>query len=132
MAACEIELTFNEVTLLCDAITLETAGPEGEGAYPDLMLKIGSAFIDSGPDKPRVKVMLTREELWMIREICKTPMTVGPEKVGLNLLRKIYPALRELHADEEVHGAVARIGEGSYDEPQKGEKADKIEEWNKK
>lgn len=132
MEGYETTLTFNEAILLSDSLSMFSTGPnQGSHAYPDLLLKVGGAFMDTGPDKPPARVMFSREELWMIREVAKSPISIGSERVGLNLLRKVYAGLLRLSAYDFVHDAVAQVGEttGSEDAPSKAESKQKIDQW---
>jgi hypothetical protein len=132
MEAVELEITQHEATFLSDALSMFTQGPNPEvRAYPDLLLKIGAALLEMTPSHPVCCVALDRDELWMVREVAKTGVTVGSEKVGLNLLLKAYAGLRRLHAADDMHGVVAQLGESldGTDELAKGDYRVKLNEW---
>lgn len=91
-----------------------TQGPPdaGEGPYPNLLLKIGGAILESESQKGLITVHLTLNELWMIREVAKSSVVVGSERVGLNLLLKIYGGLRVLSASAEITDFENQIRKG--------------------
>lgn len=109
-----VEITFREALYLSDALSCHAEGPKGQGsAYPDLLLKLGSAILQADPEsspvgeKPAVMVAFSWPELWIIREAAKTSAAVGQERVGFNLLRKVYRALQTLSAEMEAGSALA-------------------------
>ncbi len=128
----EVELTQHEVTFLSDSLSIFTQGPSPESrAYPDLLLKMGAAFLEMGPSKLISCVALSRDELWMIREVAKSSVSVGPERVGLNLLTKAYKGLRRLHAEAPLHAVIAELGEkvDGTDAPTSEDCRSKLKEW---
>lgn len=132
-ATVPIELTRNEAMYLSDALSFASRGPreQTEGAYPTLLLKIGAAFLESAPEKPPVTVHFTPDELWMLREVSKSGVALGTEKVGLNLLTKVYAALLSVDAAAQVESAVSMLGETETDEPNKASYREQLERLRK-
>lgn len=131
MATAEIRLTMKEITYLSDALSMFSEGPSKDvRAYPELLLKIGAAFLEVREDTT-IPLVLVEDELWMVRETAKSGAMVGPEKVGLNLMLKVYAALRAVCAQGAVHAAVMQAGDGQEDEPARGDRRERIEEWKK-
>ena len=121
-----IELTQLESLYLSDALSMFTQGPPDAlpnqvSPYPDLLLKIGSAVLETEQRKAPVVVELTIEELWIIREVAKSSVVVGNERVGLSLLLKIYGGIRTLAADSDVQLMVTAFGESMVDEPERSQ-----------
>lgn len=91
-----------------------TQGPPdaGEGPYPNLLLKIGGAILESESQKGLITVHLTLNELWMVREVAKSSVVVGSERVGLSLLLKTYAGIRFL-VTASVIGEFGEAPEGT-------------------
>ena len=49
---------------------------------PDLLLKIGGAVLETDQHDVPAVVYLSLAELWMIREVTKSSVVVGSERVG--------------------------------------------------
>ena len=130
-----IELSHLETLFLSDSLSMFTQGPPGSlGAsidqlspYPTLLLKIGGAILETEQTKAATKVSMTIAELWMIREVAKSSVVVGSERVGLNLLIKVYEALRTLSAEPNMQSVVNDIGEVLENEPGKRNYAAQLE-----
>lgn len=114
------ELTRIECTYLSDTLSMFAPGPPGagdQGPYPDLLLKVLSAFLEvDGSGKPAT-VLLSQAELWAIREVAKSSATVASQPVGLALLKKTARGLLTVTAHDEVSEAVAACGETEDQEP---------------
>lgn len=124
-----IEITKLESVYLSDAISVFAPGPPGTGdheAYPMLLMKILSAFLEADTDGQPVVIHVSQAELWMIREVAKSSVMIGAEKVGLNLLTKVAKGLLAVTADADVHDAVARFGETRLQEPGKAKYVSKL------
>ena len=127
VATYSIQLTQLEGLYLSDALSMFTQGPPdelGQGSpYPDLLLKIGSAVLETAQYKAPVTVHLSLVELWMVREVAKSSVVVGNERVGLSLLLKAYEGLRALVAQADMQGLVDDFGEVTGFEPGKADYA---------
>ena len=77
--------------------------------------------------KAAAEVSMTIAELWMIREITKSSVVVGSERVGLNLLLKVYEGIRALSAEPDMQSVVSAFGEVLENEPGKKEFAVQLE-----
>ena len=126
-------LTQLETLYLSDALSMFTQGPPdalpGQASpYPNLLLKICGAVLESEQQKAPVNVHLSLNELWMIRESAKTSVVVGNERVGLSLLLKVYSGIRALTAESDMQSVVNTFGEVAVDEPGKSEYAAKLEQ----
>lgn len=95
------ELTLGESYYLSDSMSeFRPSMPNADNMqwlYPDFLLKIGSAVLETtaSPNKP-VIVEFTKDELRVIREVAKSSIMLGAEKVGLNLLVKTYTGLLKM------------------------------------
>ena len=121
-----IELTLLEGLYLSDSLSMFSQGPpdvlsEQASPYPNLLLKIGSAVLELDQQETPVSVCLGLNELWMIREVAKSSAVIGGERVGINLLLKVYRGIRNLTAGSDVDSAVSSFGEVAEDEPGKDE-----------
>lgn len=114
-----LALTLNELALLSDHLSMHTPPLPGYETDPlPLILKIGGAFLEAEPAK-EVPVSLTKLDLLRIREIAKTPLAFGSERVGLNLVKKAYQALQVLCAEELVRETADTV---NLLEPEKGKR----------
>ena len=123
-----VQLTQLECLYISDSLSMFTQGPPdelpGQGSpYPNLLLKIGSAVLETAQQKAPVVLQLGLAELWVIRETAKSSVVVGGERVGLNLLLKIYEGIRALIAESDVQAVVNDLGEVLDYEPGKVEYA---------
>lgn len=127
-----VELTQLESFYLSDCISMFMQGPPdylpGQGApYPTLLLKIGGAILETEQEKAPSTVHLSQSELWVMREVTKSSAVVGSERVGLNLLMKIYTGISALSAESDMQSIVSVFGEVIDDEPGKCEYAAQLE-----
>jgi len=102
-----LQLTVLESYYISDAVSEHTPNlppPDGEfHAYPDFILKMGGAILEGTETKRDVTVEMSLVELRVIREVCKTSIVVGSERVGVNLLLKVYEGLRTLSAEGYIN-----------------------------
>lgn len=127
-----IQLTQLESLYLSDSISMFTQGPPDAlpgqiSPFPNLLLKIGGAVLETEQQKSPATAHLNLSELWMIREITKSSAVIGSERVGLNLLMKIYNGIRALSADADMQSVVNYFGEVIDNEPGKSEYAAQLE-----
>ena len=127
-----IELSHLESLFLSDSLSIFTQGPPDApinqlSPYPTLLLKIGGAVLETEQMKAMAMVSVNLAELWMIREVTKSSVVVGSERVGLNLLLKVYEAIRALSAESDMQSVVSVFGEVLEDEPGKKEFAAQLE-----
>lgn len=130
-----ILLTLLESIYLSDALSMFMQGPPDAPAgqaspYPVLLLKIGGAVLETDQKKAPVTVHLNLSELWMIREVAKSSVVIGSERVGLSLLLKVYEGIRALAAESDIESVVNAFGEVADDEPGRSEYAARLE-WLK-
>ncbi len=127
-----IQLTQLESLYLSDCISMFMQGPPdglpGQGApYPMLLLKIGGAILETEEQRAPATAHLSWSELWVIREVTKSSAVVGSERVGLNLLMKVYTGISALSAESDMQSLVSVFGEVIDDEPGKSEYAAQLE-----
>ena len=126
-----IRLTLLEGLYLSDSLSMFTQGPPDvpfESASPlqDLLLKIGAVVLETDRTKEPVDVALALHELWIVREVAKSSVVVGSERVGLNLVIKVYEGLRHLAAAADVDSVVGALGEVTRNEPDRREYEEKL------
>lgn len=131
MEAYAVELTRKEALFLSDQISAFSPPPEMETqSWPplrELVLKLGAVLHEHHDDRTPCVVHFTGPELWLMREYAKSTVMVGGEKVGLELLMKIYQGLLAIAADVEIDAAVNQCGEVVQDEPSYQERLDAID-----
>ncbi len=86
-------------------------------AYPDLILKIGSAFLEAPDGAKPQELYLTDVQAWYLREIVPSGLRVRGETVGLAIKRKLYPLLLQFEADRYSGPAIRRYGFTPMEEP---------------
>ena len=94
----DIDVLFTklELTYIDDQISEEV-----HNVNKELMMKIGSAVVMLDEEKSeKTTLPFNEEELWVIRNLANSSVTVGQEPVGINLKIKIYKALRSLRSDD--------------------------------
>ena len=127
-----MELSHLESLFLSDSLSIFTQAPPDApinqlSPYPTLLLKIGGAVLETEQLKAPAQLSLGLAELWMIREVTKSSVVVGSERVGLNLLIKVYEAIRALSAEPDMQSVVSAFGEVLEVEPGKKEFAAQLE-----
>ncbi len=127
-----LKLTLLESFYLSDAISEHTPNlppPDGEfHAYRDFIPKLGGAVLEIEQTKKDVTVEMTNTELRIIREVSKSSVMYGSEKVGMNLMLKVYKGLRTLAADGYIND-----NDGMEEGPKltKSELQSKMNEFNR-
>ena len=121
-----------ESLYISDSISMYMQGPpdamQGQDSpYPNLLLKIGGAVLETDQQHAPAVTYLTIAELWMIREVTKSSVVIGSERVGLSLLLKIYAGIRALTAEPDMESLVYTFGEVADDEPGKNDYTAKLE-----
>ena len=129
---CALEITQMESLYLSDSLSMFMQGPPdsipGQASpYPTLLLKIGGAVLETDQQKHPVSIQVGLPELWVLRELTKSSVVMGSERVGLNLLIKVYAGIQVLAAESDVHSAVSVFGEVIDVEPGKNEYATQLE-----
>ena len=127
-----IQLTQLESLYLSDSISMFMQGvpdalPGQTMPYPNLLLKIGGAVLETEQQKDTATVHVSLADLWVIREVTKSSAVIGSERVGLNLLFKVYTGIRSLSAETDMESVVSVFGEVIDDEPGKSEYATQLE-----
>ena len=122
MTTYSIQLTLLESLYLSDSLSMFTQGPpdvltDSSSSVSDLLLKVGAAVLETDRTKEPVDVALALNELWIVREVAKSSVVVGSERVGLNLIIKVYEGLRHFAAAADVDSVVGALGEVSRNEP---------------
>ncbi|KKK44353.1 hypothetical protein LCGC14_3167250, partial [marine sediment metagenome] len=94
-----------EALYLSDAVSMFTKGPplagdEQSGVFPRLLVKIGACVLYTDTNKGTAATLeLTDDELWAVREVAKSSVYIGSEKVGLKLLVKVFEHLVLVHSE---------------------------------
>lgn len=127
-----IQLTQLESLYLSDSISMFMQGtpdalPGQTMPYPNLLLKIGGAVLETEQQKAEAMIHVSLADLWVIREVTKSSAVIGSERVGLNLLLKVYTGIRELSAETDMQFVVSAFGEVMEDEPGKSEYSVQLE-----
>jgi hypothetical protein len=127
-----VQLTQLESLYLSDSMSMFTQGPPDAlpgqvSPYPALILKIGGAVLETYQHQRPVTVHLDIGELWMVREVTKSSVVIGSERVGLNLLLKVYKGIRALSAESDMQSVVNFYGEVIDDEPGRSKYAAQLE-----
>lgn len=126
------DFSFLELVYLSDALGMHNPGPEsGDRPYPDLLEIIlgGIAARPAGEPDWRWTAKLTLMEWWMVREVSKSSVAVGSEKVGLNLLIKCAKAITALKADPVLHDAAMIVGDAEGQDPEIADQRTKLRLW---
>ena len=102
-----------------DTFVKERSGGNGGSnpAYPNLILKIGRAFLEAQDEGRHQELYLSEMEAWYLREIVPTNMRVRGEATGLGIKRKLYPLLLDFEAEKYSSLAGSRYGFSLIDEP---------------
>lgn len=121
-----IELTQLESLYLSDSISMFMQGtpdalPGQAMPFPNLLLKIGGAVLETAGQRDTAIAHVSLADLWVIREITKSSVVVGSERVGMNLLFKAYTGILALCAESDMQSVVSTYGEVIDDEPGKSE-----------
>jgi len=121
-----IELTQLESLYLSDSISMFMQGtpdalPGQAMPFPNLLLKIGGAVLETAELGNTAVAHLSLSDLWIIREVTKSSVVVGSERVGMNLLSKAYTGILALCAESDVQSVVSTYGEVIDNEPGKSE-----------
>ena len=127
-----IELTCMESLYLSDSVSMYLQGPPEttpghDTPFPNLLLKIGGAVLETDQQSTPVTIFVNLSELWMMREITKSSVVVGNERVGVNLLLKIYAGIRAMNAGPDMDSIVGILGEVEEMEPGKSSYAAQLE-----
>ncbi len=131
MPSVALELTRAECLYLSDVLSFQASGPRQEGDGAGLLLKIGAAFLETAPEKPPVSIQVSGDELWMIREVAKSGVALGTEKVGLNLMAKVYQGLLSLYAQPELKSVIELLGESTTEEPERAKYQQRLEQFQR-
>lgn len=147
----KLELTFSELLFIDDSVTLmkspkipitrsSIAEEDGEQglrglnaeatlvASEEFIRKIGGTLLEVKESKvdSTAPVILTEEELWLLRELADSTVTFGEEQVGLNLKVKVHEAFRE----GEVEGFDLKVNIEEGNALSAEELKRKLEEFN--
>lgn len=110
-----------ELYYLSDALSMHAIGPPNAEVtgrpYPALLLRILTAINALTPSDAFLDVTLTEADWWSVREIAKTPVRIGSEQVGLNLLNKAAKALVEMANRDAVQCITTVATEEKFDKP---------------
>ena len=127
-----IDLTQLESLYLSDSISMYMQGtpdslPGQTMPYPNLLLKIGGAVLETGQQRDTATIHVSLADLWIIREVTKSSAVIGSERVGMNLLFKAYTGILALSAETDMQSVVSVFGEVIDDEPGKSEYSVQLE-----
>ncbi len=113
-----IKLTVQEVEGLEQVVSAGHKWIDGSNpAYPNLILKIGRAFLETFRGGGAQELYLSEQEAWYLREIVPANMRVRGESVGQSLKRKLYPLLLDFDGERYSEAAITRYGSSEVDEP---------------
>ena len=109
-------------------------------AYPDLILKLGRAFLEVQGEGKGQELYLSEMEAWYLREIVPTNMRVRGESIGMAIKKKLYPLLLEFSAERYSNVALSRFGYSTIEEPltredailEEIEEAEQTQTWPRK
>ncbi len=99
-----IEITPNEamaIDLLC----------KNGAISQEIFLQIGEIILSGTP----MKVAVSEQDLWRIREAVPYSHTIGREPVGLSLKKKVYECLLNMDMERELGVPVSTIEEPRFD-----------------
>ena len=86
-------------------------------AYPNLILKVGRAFLEAQNGGKHQELYLSEVEAWYLREIVSTNMRTKGEPVGLTIKKKLYPLILDFEAERYSGAAGNEYGFSVVDEP---------------
>ena len=101
-----ISITRNEALFIDDSVTM-LIEPEANLPLPfrplipkalvpvpaNLLDKLGAVILSTADNNNQAEIELYISELYILREMCLSYITINGERVGYNLKRKIYKAL---------------------------------------
>jgi hypothetical protein len=121
-----------ESLFLSDSMSMFMQGPPDamqghDSPYPNLLIKIGGAVLETDQQGATSTICVNILELWMMREVTKSSIVIGNERVGVNLLVKIYAGIRALMAAPDMESLVGELGEVDVEEPGKIDYAAELE-----
>ena len=127
-----IKLTQLESLYLSDSISMFMQGtpdslPGQTMPYPNLLLKIGGAVLETAQQSDTATVHVSLADLWIFREVTKSSAVIGSERVGINLLLKAYTGILALSAETDMESVVSAFGEVIDNEPGKSEYSVQLE-----
>lgn len=99
-----IEITPDEamaIDLLCKNVTISQ----------DVFLQIGEIILSGAP----MKVAVSEQDLWRIREAVPYSHMIGKEPVGLTLKKKVYECLLNMDIERELGIPVSTVDEPHFD-----------------
>ncbi len=89
-----VTFTATEIEALEQIISVGHKWLDGSNpAYPNLILKMGRAFLEAQNGGNPQELYLSEIETWYLREILPTNMKVRGEPIGLAIKKKLYPLL---------------------------------------
>ena len=86
-------------------------------AYPDLILKMGRAFLEVQDGAVAHEMYLSEMEAWYLREIVPTNLRVKGETIGLAIKARLYPVLLDFDAEKYSAVAGGQYGFSTVEEP---------------
>ena len=84
---------------------------KNEDLSHDLFLQIGQIILSGEP----MKVTVSEQDLWRIREAVPYAHTIGKEPVGLTLKQKVYECLLNMDMERELGISVGTTEEPRFD-----------------
>ena len=113
-----VTFTATEIEALEQIISAGHKWLDGSNpAYPDLVLKMGRAFLEAQDGGNPQELYLSEIETWYLREILPTTMKVRGEPIGLAIKKKLYPLMLDFEAEKYSSAAGNRYGFSNIDEP---------------
>jgi len=113
-----VTFTATEIEALEQIISVGHKWLDGSiPAYPNLILKMGRAFLEAQNGGNPQELYLSEIETWYLREILPTNMKVRGEPIGLAIKKKLYPLMLDFEAEKYSSAAGNRYGFSNIDEP---------------
>ena len=113
-----ITFTATEIEGLEQIISVGHKWLDGSNpAYPNLILKMGRAFLEAQNGGNPQELYLSEIETWYLREILPTNMKIRGEPIGLAIKKKLYSLMLDFEAEKYSSAAGSRYGFSSIDEP---------------
>ena len=102
-----VELKELEALYLWDNLSIEAeppALPFQDASFPDMFLQINECIAATKGDTTKTyPCEFTLADLWLIKEVTKSSAQVGQARVGIEIIHKIIPAIKELSQTDEIN-----------------------------
>ena len=121
----KIQFTEGELLWMISNTSIFSQTPEGPNvkAMQDFRTKILSALEENG------EISLTIQEMWIALETVQFSSRIETEKIGINMIHKLGKSILQESASEELHSAVANVGESETEGPNRYQTREKLAEF---